>query len=309
MGRVLVEQVVEGRRPALEVDGVHDDAGPMARLAVDGAALVGVLAVRQIGQLLQHERQARREADAADLVEIGRHLGVVGSDRGERVGGQLLAQLRRDLAALAQVGQQGVVVLRTADRRGPREVAGGRAQEGRPADLDALHGLVERHQLRADLGRERGDVDDHQVDQPDAVLGQLGQLLRPVAAGQDAGVDRRVEGLDLAAGQRRDVRQDGDRGDLHPLGGERLARAVRGVDLDAQAQQLRGQGGQALPIGDREQGTHSAPPSAGFPGHAPAGGTRGVGGSEYSNGPLLSSPSGAAEWTRRVADWKGIETA
>ena len=271
MRGILVEQVVEGRRPALEVDGVHDHAGAMARLAVDRAALVGVLAVGQVGQLLQHERQARREADAADLVEVGSHLRVVRGDRGERVGRQLLAQLGRDLATLTEVGQEGVVVQRTADGRGAGEVAGSGAQEGRSADLDALDGLVKGYQLLAHLGREGGDVDDHQVDQSDAVLGQLGELLRPVAAGQDAGVDGRVERLHLAAGQGRDVGQDGDRGDLHTLRRQRLARAVGGEDLHAQAHQLSGQGGQALAIGDREQGTHSAPPSAGFPGHAPAG--------------------------------------
>ena len=54
-------------------------------------------------------------------------------------------------------------------------------------------------ELDPDRRRERLDVDDDEVDQADALRLELGHLLGHVAAGEDAGVDRVVEGLDLAA--------------------------------------------------------------------------------------------------------------
>ena len=54
-----------------------------------------------------------------------------------------------------------------------------------------------------DLGRERLDVDDDEVEQLEALVGELLELLGDVATGEDAGVDRRVERADLAADERR----------------------------------------------------------------------------------------------------------
>ena len=114
--------------------------------------------------------------------------------------------------------------------------------------------------LRTDLGRERLDVDDDDVDRADAVLGQLGELGRDVAPGEDAGVDRWVERLDLPADERRDRRQVGDRPDLDPIGGEMLAGAVGGEHLDAQTGQVAGEGRHTVAVRDREQGSHPGPP-------------------------------------------------
>ena len=61
-----------------------------------------------------------------------------------------------------------------------------------------------------------------------------------VAPGEDARVDRVVEGLDLAADIGLALGQGGDRIDLDPFGGQRVARAVGGVDLDAEAEQVAG---------------------------------------------------------------------
>ena len=47
------------------------------------------------------------------------------------------------------------------------------------------------------------DVDDHDVDETDAVLGQALEVGGHVPAGEDAGVDLGVERLDLAADDRR----------------------------------------------------------------------------------------------------------
>ncbi len=87
-----------------------------------------------------------------------------------------LAQLRGDLLVVARVG----------DRGDPGRVARRRAEERRPGDVDHLDRLVEPDELDADRRRERLDVDDHEVDQPDPLCLQLLDLGRDVAAGEDA---------------------------------------------------------------------------------------------------------------------------
>ena len=86
---------------------------------------------------------------------------------------------------------------------------------------------------------------------------RLAEVARHVAARQDAGVDLGVEGLDLAADERRRVRQVADGRDLDAVGGERLAGAVGGEELDAQVEQVAGEVGDPVAIGDREQGSHT----------------------------------------------------
>ena len=99
---------------------------------------------------------------------------------------------------------------RGRDRDHARCVPGGGAEEGRPGHVDELDGLVDGDLVAPHLGRERLDVDDDDVDEPDPLFHELLQLLRPVAAREDAGVDLGVEGPDLAPDEGRSRRQLGD---------------------------------------------------------------------------------------------------
>jgi hypothetical protein len=250
VGRVEVEQVVEGGSAALDLGRVGERAGSVRRLAVERGRLVRVLAVAQVVDLLQDERQALRKDVAGDLVEVGGDLRVVGRDRTERLRGQLRAKLRRDLAALLQLGDDAVVMLRAGDRRHSGRVPGGGAEERSAADVDHLDCLVEAHQVAPDLRRERLDVDDDEVDQPDALLDELVELLRDVAAGQDPGINRRMECLDLAADEGGDLGQLRDRGDLDAVRREVLAGSVGREQLHAEGLELAGQRGHAVAVGD-----------------------------------------------------------
>ena len=71
---------------------------------------------------------------------------------------------------------------------------------------------------------------------------QLRELGGDVAPGEDAGVDRVVEGLDLAADVGLALGQVGDRGDLDAVRGEVLARAVGREDLDVERRGGRARG-------------------------------------------------------------------
>ena len=124
---------------------------------------------------------------------------------------------------------------RVADRDDAGRVARAGAEERRAGDVDHLDRLVDADVAATDLGRERLDVDDDEVEQLEAVVGELVELLGDVAAGEDAGVDRRMERPDLAADERRHLGQVGDGGDLDPVRGEVLAGPVGREHLDARA--------------------------------------------------------------------------
>ena len=98
VGGVEVEQVVERRLRALELGGVREGAGAVGRLAIERGPLVRVLAVREVGDLLEHERQPLRVDVVRDLVEVRRDLGVVRGDRAERVRGEPVAGVGAHLA-------------------------------------------------------------------------------------------------------------------------------------------------------------------------------------------------------------------
>ena len=94
VGRVEIEQVVERRHLALQPGRIGERPAAVRRLAVERGALVRVLAVAQVVDLLEDEREMARERVARDLVEVGGDLGVIGGDRAERLGGELRPQSR-----------------------------------------------------------------------------------------------------------------------------------------------------------------------------------------------------------------------
>ena len=154
--------------------------------------------------------------------------------------------------------------------------------------------------------------------QLDAVVGELLELLGDVAAGEDPGVDRGMEGPDLAADERRHRGQVGDGRDLDPVRGEVLARAVGGEHLHAEALQLARERGDALAVGHREQRTHLLGSSSGVRSGAPFAPDRGRiraapgghvrrrvyrGPVAYSDGPSRAGRAPAASETTRVTLW------
>ena len=147
---------------------------------------------------------ARRfgKAHSGDVVEVRGDLGVVGGDVGQCVGGQTLAELRRQRAHLAQLGDELFVVSRRGHGRNGCVIARRGTEQCSTADVDHLDGLVERHGALADLGAEGLDVDHDQVNQLYATCCQLFELAVDLAPSEDAGIDVGVEGLDLAAGKR-----------------------------------------------------------------------------------------------------------
>ena len=185
-----------------------------------------------------------------------RDLGVVGGDDPECLGGELRPQLGAHGVMPLQLADELAVVLRAADGGDTGCVAGGRPKQRRPTDVDHLDRLVDPDELCPHRGGERRDVDDDDVDGSDPRGRQLLHLLVHVAAGEDAGIDRRVERLDLAPDQRLDAGEVRDGADLDPVRGEMIPRPVGCIDLDVEGEEVPGKGRDPVAVGNRQQGSH-----------------------------------------------------
>ena len=88
---VEIEQVVERRPRPLQLSGVGQRSIPMGGFAVERGALGGVLAVSEVRNLLEDDRETAREHVPCGVEQICGDLRVVSRDQSERLGAQLLA--------------------------------------------------------------------------------------------------------------------------------------------------------------------------------------------------------------------------
>ena len=143
-GGVGIHQVVERQFPAVQLGGPGQSARTAAGGDVQGAALVGVLAVAQAGD----PRQA--DGDLLGHLLLGR--GVVGQVVGHRrvvhrhvlesLGGQSAPLLSVQTGTGKGVGDP-LVVGRVHDDGDGREILGRGPQHGGAADVDVLQGVVQ----------------------------------------------------------------------------------------------------------------------------------------------------------------------
>src|SRR5262249_5057881 len=134
-----------------------------------------------------------------------------------------------------------------------RVVLGGGPDHGRPADVDALQDVVEGGGGPAGRLLEGVQVDRDEVDRLDPVEVELAQVLGVVAPGQDAAVDRRVEGLDAAVQHLGEAGQLGDLADPEAGPAQGPGGAARRDQLDAERGQAPAQLDDAGLVGDGEQ--------------------------------------------------------
>ncbi len=127
--------------------------------------------------------------------EVGNGGVVVGSVLKGLEGVQLPARLL-DFAGLELLEELGVVVWVAQDGDASVVLRGG-ADESDTADIDLLNSLGHRDVNLGNRVLEGVQVADDVVDLIDVLLGKV-LLVRGEVAGQDAGVDGRVEGLDAA---------------------------------------------------------------------------------------------------------------
>ena len=212
-----------------------------------------VLAVGQVGDLLERVQQQRREVVLL-LHEPARDRAVVAGGVGERLGRQRLARAERELAGgVRELLQDRVVAGRVDHDRGEGEVLGRRADHRRAADVDVLDHLVLGDAAAGRGGLERIEVHAHQVDELDLVLGGRRHVLLVVAQRQQPGVELRVQRLDAAAHDLREAREVLDRPDLEPALAQRGRGAAGRDQLDAQRSQPARELHDPGLVGDRQQ--------------------------------------------------------
>ncbi len=250
---IEVEQVVEGERPAVLLRDPGEHVRPGAGLDVQRALLVRVFAVGEVHELLVWHDPVVRERLVAHPEPAGDRR-VVGGRMRERLRGEPVARLRRDLAPeLVQLLEHRVVGLGAHDHRDAVVVLGRRADHRGTADVDVLDRLVLAHVELRDRALERVEVDADQVDRLDRLRLEGRHVIGVVAAGEQRGVEPRVQGLHPPVQDLRRAGELGHVGDLDPGLAQRRRRPARGEDLHPQRAQPPGELGDPGLVRDRDQ--------------------------------------------------------
>ena len=253
-GGLQVEDVDVGELQAVELLDAGEFA--VAKLGgasgVEGAGLVGVLAVSKVLETAQGDGEQFREGLAVALLQVGGDVCVVEGGQGEGLGGQFAAECLRTLGVVHRI-EHPCVVGGVDDDPDVVGVLGGGPDEGDAADVD----VFKEFETVVGVGQGGGEgveVDGDEVDRADAEVGEFGQVLGGRAAGEDAAVDGGVKGLDAA------VEHFGGAGDVFNWsnrmagGGNCVGGSARGQELPASGRQTGGQVFQPGLVEDADQG-------------------------------------------------------
>ncbi len=252
-----VVQVVEGERLAAELLDEREQVRARPTLCVVRGCLVRVLPVGQLERAIEGRNESLGEVVAT--LEPARDRRVVRGRARERDGREPPAQLqRRRPASGPELGEDCVVILRTADGHDGSEALRGGAQERRPPDVDHLDQPALVQLGSVDRKLEGIEVHAHEVEQLDAVLGDDCEVLLELAPSEDARVDVRVERLDAAA---EDLRKAGDvldRRDRESPLGEHGRRAAARHDLEPELGEPARELHDSVLVVDGDQRAHSS---------------------------------------------------
>ena len=148
----------------------------------------------------------------------------------------------------ADLPEHGVVVGRVDDDGDAVVVLRRRPDHRRAADVD---------QVDAGIGGERVEVDDHEVDRFDPVLGEIGAMRRIRRVGEDAAVHLRVKGHDAVTEDCREPGELGDVGDRHSAGRDLPRRAAARQHPPAGGMESLGEFGDSrLVVHGQQRGGH-----------------------------------------------------
>src|SRR5207249_4481772 len=134
------------------------------RLPVKGGLLIRILAVPEVGDFVVREAERRWERPTVPGGEVVEDRGIVSGRVLKRLEGQFLPQLPWDPFAVAPCLKHLAVAARTPDHGDTRGVFRRRPDQGVPADVDVLYGLIDGD-VRLGYGRfERIQVHDDKID-------------------------------------------------------------------------------------------------------------------------------------------------
>ena len=226
---VGIHNIIIRQLLALELFSVGDTRLPDDRAAVKGRRLVRVFSVAEVLGLdvLQVQGFAKRPAffsvEAAQVVGNGT---VVAGGQPEGFLGQGELVLGRQGAVRRERGQHGRIIVRVHHNAHVGVILGRGAQQGRPADIDVLD-RVGKAAVRPGHGLfKRVEVDHHQIDGFEVVLGHGLKMAGVAPAVQNAGVYAGVQGLHPAVEHFGKAGKVFDRGHGKAGVGQRFGRAA-----------------------------------------------------------------------------------
>jgi len=268
-----------------------------ARGGEEGRLLVGVLPVPQgVGQGPRLAAPRGQCGVVEALAEPRRHGDVVGRGVPERAHGEAAALVVAEAAGTG--GLDDATVVRRVDDDGDGAVVLRRGpHHGGPADVDLLDALGDAgaggHRLA-----EGVEVHHDEIERLDPEAAEFRHVPGVGAVGQDAGVDRRVEGLDAAVEALGEPGEVGDLRDGHPGGGDGGRRGAGGDEGHPRLVEAGGQIGEAGLVvdGDECAADHRRAPLSG-------GTSTQAGDARSDGGPL---PGG---WSTCASHGRGQSTA
>jgi hypothetical protein len=169
--------------------------------------------------------------------------------------GQFPPQLGRGAALGRNLLQDRRVLPGIRGNRGKGVVLGRGTDHGRPANVDLLDRLFQRHAGPGHGSLERIQVDHDQLEGHDAVFGQRSQVVGMVVPAKYPAMDLRMEGLESAVHHLGEAGVLGHVADRDALGLQVAARAAGAVDFHASRRQSAGETGQPELVADANQRT------------------------------------------------------
>jgi hypothetical protein len=183
---------------------------------------------------------------------------VIGGGARVSLGGERLAQLERDHAAVLRQFVQHLCIVGGLDHHGDiAMVLSGRADHRRSADVDVLDAVVVSRTLR-DGGLERIEVHHEEIDRLDAVLVHGAGVFRVAANSEKPAMHLRVQRLHAAVHHLRKAGQLRHVDDAEPCVLQRLGGAAGRDELDVVAGERRGEVDEPGLVGHRQQGAGNA---------------------------------------------------
>ncbi len=192
---------------------------------------MGVLAVTQSKAFLKGDGHVFRKTIVA-LPQVLRDGGIIHGGMLKGFLGQHFAVVHGQSASL-ELCKYHRIICRVGHDNDAGEVLGRGADHGRSADVDILKRVLQGD-VRLGHGLDKGvEVDYHHVDSRQSLLFKFGHVLRLVAAGQQAAVNRGMQRLDPAVENLRKSGDVGDTVDRYAGFGKRLFSAAGREDFPA----------------------------------------------------------------------------
>jgi hypothetical protein len=136
------------------------------------------------------------DASCIQFAEVPSNRRVICGRMSKRRPSQLAPQVRRRRPPVTNLIQNALIVRRLTRDRDKRMVLGRTPHKRRPADVDLLNRLFDRHAALGNRLLKRIKIYDHQLKRHNALLRNRRHIVRTIATAKNAAVDFWMQRLD-----------------------------------------------------------------------------------------------------------------